>query len=232
MIVTTCGAVCFLSTGRTFTRDGGAAFLGGCAGACAIVATQHNNTLVNVATRLAMVTDIFLKLYSVYQTPFGANWFPVATARCEPKLIVGTEIVRALPWPSSIETLNDCNEASTGKIAACRCESENSVAPSLARSRTAIGRFGCTGLSFLILRGASFEATAGRCTNGCSLTSTGLGAGPVGCSSRTATCGSDVPAGGGVTMLRRTRTTPVTNNSNIAATATPFVANGHCSTLK
>ena len=97
MIVTTCGAVCFL-----FTRDGGAGFLGGCAGACAfnegaIVAT-HNNMLVNVATRLGMVTDIFLKNVSAfYQTPFGAYVFPVANARCEPKVIVGTKIVRTSP---------------------------------------------------------------------------------------------------------------------------------------
>ena len=40
-------------------RDGGAAFLGGCAGACAIVAAQHNNSNVIVATCLFIVTLIF-----------------------------------------------------------------------------------------------------------------------------------------------------------------------------
>jgi hypothetical protein len=35
--------------------------------------------------------------------------------RCEPKLIEGTEIVRAFPRPSSRETLNDCCVESSGR---------------------------------------------------------------------------------------------------------------------
>jgi hypothetical protein len=84
---------------------------------------------------------------------------PVARTRCEPKLIVGTEIVRALPLPSSIETFNDCNEASIGKMADCRCESDITDAPSLARSIDASDGFGLAKRSPLFLRGTSVEAT-------------------------------------------------------------------------
>ena len=71
--------------------------------------------------------------------PFGTDWFAFGITRCDPNVIVGTEIVRALPRPSSRETLNGSSEfdASIGKIAECRCASNDG-----GRSLAAVNRRG------------------------------------------------------------------------------------------
>src|ERR1044071_236488 len=89
-------------------RTGGAGFFGDGAGVCAVTTPQQSAT--KIAARI-----LVLNFIRTYQTLFGANGFVFGINRCEPKLILGTEIVFAFPRPSSIETLKYCtDEASIG----------------------------------------------------------------------------------------------------------------------
>ena len=65
--------------------------------------------------------------------------------RCEPKLTVGNEIVRALPRPSSSETLRDCAGPSignTGSLLSGGSVLLTTLARSLLKSTAVSERFG------------------------------------------------------------------------------------------
>ena len=98
---------------------------------------------------------------------------------CDPNVIVGTEMVRALPSPSSSETVNDSSEVSIGKIGDCRCELEITGARSLAKSAAMRrGRaFDVVGRSLLGRRGPLSDATAGALSKWNACPSSGFGAG-------------------------------------------------------
>src|SRR5688572_5555735 len=89
--------------------------------------------------------------------------------RCDPKLTVGNEIVRALPRPSSSETLTDCNDASMGNTAVVSKAGRvfvTKLARSLLKSIAVTCRFGFGASERSTLRrgGAVWTATVGATT--------------------------------------------------------------------
>jgi hypothetical protein len=104
--------------------------------------------------------------------------------RWEPKLIEGTEIIRAFPRPSSRETLNDCSDESSGNTSNVPDGSRLLIteAPSLLKSSATSGRLTRGDRSFLITCGclSDDEATTsgiGLDDSLCSTVGTGCGAG-------------------------------------------------------
>jgi hypothetical protein len=140
-------------------------------------------------------------------------------------VIVGTEMIRAFPRPSSSETLSDCNDASIGNAVEAATLPLITSARSLLKSTVATVRLffavAGTGRSFLI-PGGLFAGTLAE--NSCGFTvGFGLSTGP-GC----ATTGWSLIAiaSGGRFITLRSTTIPTTKTINAAATANPRRANG------
>lgn len=125
-IVTTCGAVGLFSSTTRFAGVAGVTSLRGCGagvGVCAeigaqmrLVSTRVGNTIANALTLVGVLiaAKIFLAIPCRatfnYQEPLtgtikGDGFCEIVLS--DPKLTVGTDIVRELPRPSSTETFSD-----------------------------------------------------------------------------------------------------------------------------
>src|SRR6185503_1544463 len=82
-------------------------------------ADEHPTTTISATKLNDLKIMLILQTFVNYQSPFGASWFDAivgVSTRRDPKLTVGTEIVRDEPRPSSSDTLNDGCETSMGNV--------------------------------------------------------------------------------------------------------------------
>jgi hypothetical protein len=145
-------------------------------------AAEYEHPQINAIANTVIVKSLLISFLLPDQLPDYHAPLAEATkgevlcdnTRCDPKLTLGTEIVRELPRPSSIETFTDCGEPSIGKSDARAVNSPGRT--------TRAGALAISRVPILLTRFAPSLRRTGPCDTGVAVVANVAPTGePVGC---------------------------------------------------